>query len=94
MCTQVRYLSYCPSTMLSSPIGFEHVDSDLARRLNALRPSSWSRIISVLYFQRRGFGLWAVEVISGAPFIGFIGLSVPSFDAPFTPWSILATSWF
>jgi RimJ/RimL family protein N-acetyltransferase len=36
-------------------------------------------------FQRRGFGLWAVEVIGGAPFIGFIGLSVPSFDAPFMP---------
>jgi len=37
------------------------------------------------HWQRRGFGLWAVEVIDGAPFIGFIGLSVPSFDAPFTP---------
>jgi len=37
------------------------------------------------HFQRRGFGLWAVEEIGGAPFIGFIGLSVPSFDAPFTP---------
>ena len=36
-------------------------------------------------WQRRGFGVWAVEVIGGAPFIGFIGLSVPSFDAPFTP---------
>jgi RimJ/RimL family protein N-acetyltransferase len=37
------------------------------------------------HFQRRGFGLWAVEVIGGAPFIGFIGLSVPSFAAPFMP---------
>lgn len=37
------------------------------------------------HFARRGFGLWAVEVIGGAPFIGFIGLSVPSFDAPFMP---------
>jgi RimJ/RimL family protein N-acetyltransferase len=37
------------------------------------------------HWQQRGFGLWAVEVIGGAPFIGFIGLSVPSFDAPFTP---------
>jgi RimJ/RimL family protein N-acetyltransferase len=36
-------------------------------------------------FDRRGFGLWAVEVIGVAPFIGFIGLSVPAFDAPFTP---------
>jgi ribosomal-protein-alanine N-acetyltransferase len=37
------------------------------------------------HFQRRGFGLWAVEVRGDAPFIGFIGLSVPSFDAPFMP---------
>lgn len=37
------------------------------------------------HFERHGFGLWAVEVIGGAPFIGFIGLSVPSFDAPFMP---------
>ena len=37
------------------------------------------------HWRRRGFGVWAVEVIGGAPFIGFIGLSVPSFDAPFTP---------
>lgn len=37
------------------------------------------------HWQRRGFGAWAVEVIGGAPFIGFIGLSVPSFDAHFTP---------
>jgi len=37
------------------------------------------------HWQQRGFGLWAVEVVGGAPFIGFIGLSVPSFDAPFMP---------
>jgi len=37
------------------------------------------------HWQRRGFGLWAVEVIGGTPFIGFIGLSVPAFDAPFMP---------
>src|SRR5262245_11844659 len=37
------------------------------------------------HFQRHGFGAWAVEVIDGAQFIGFIGLTIPSFDAPFTP---------
>ncbi len=35
--------------------------------------------------QRRGFGLWAVEIIGGEPFIGFVGLSVPNFQARFTP---------
>ena len=31
------------------------------------------------------FGLWAVEVIGIADFIGFTGLSVPRFEAHFTP---------
>jgi RimJ/RimL family protein N-acetyltransferase len=33
----------------------------------------------------RGFGLWAMELPGVAPFAGFVGLSVPSFTAPFTP---------
>jgi RimJ/RimL family protein N-acetyltransferase len=32
-----------------------------------------------------GWGLWAVEVQGGAPFIGFVGLNEPEFDAHFTP---------
>ncbi len=34
---------------------------------------------------RQGWGLWAVEVRGGASFIGFVGLSRPTFDAHFTP---------
>jgi RimJ/RimL family protein N-acetyltransferase len=37
------------------------------------------------HFQRHGFGLWAVEIPGIIPFAGFIGLSIPSFEAPFTP---------
>jgi len=40
------------------------------------------------HFARHGYGPWAVEVIDvarAAPFIGFIGLSIPPFDAPFMP---------
>ena len=36
-------------------------------------------------FDQHGFGFWAVEVRGGAPFAGFVGLSVPRFDAHFTP---------
>jgi RimJ/RimL family protein N-acetyltransferase len=36
-------------------------------------------------FARRGFGLWAVELPGEAPFAGFVGLTVPGFEAPFTP---------
>ena len=35
--------------------------------------------------RREGFGLWAVEVPGEAPFIGFVGLSRPRFEAHFTP---------
>jgi len=37
------------------------------------------------HFQERGFGLWAVEVPGEASFIGFVGLSVPRFEAHFMP---------
>ena len=46
----------------------------------------------------RGFGLWPVEVLGGAPFIGMVGLSVPSFEAHFMPaveigWRLAADHW-
>lgn len=37
------------------------------------------------HLDRRGWGLWAVEVIGGEPFVGFVGLAIPSFQAHFTP---------
>jgi RimJ/RimL family protein N-acetyltransferase len=49
-------------------------------------------------FAEHGFGLWAVEVQATGEFIGFTGLSVPSFDAPFTPaveigWRLARPAW-
>lgn len=46
----------------------------------------------------RGFGLWAMEVPGVANFIGFLGLSVPAFEAPFTPcveigWRLAFAHW-
>ena len=35
--------------------------------------------------ERHGYGLWAVEVPGVAPFIGFVGLAEPGFEAPFQP---------
>lgn len=45
-----------------------------------------------------GFGLWALEVPNTASFIGFAGLSRPSFSTPFTPcvevgWRLAAAHW-
>jgi RimJ/RimL family protein N-acetyltransferase len=50
------------------------------------------------HFEQRGYGLWAVEVVGGAAFIGFVGLAVPRFEAAFTPcveigWRLAAEHW-
>lgn len=37
------------------------------------------------HFHREGFGFWAVEAPSIASFVGMVGISIPSYTAPFTP---------
>jgi len=41
------------------------------------------RIVS--HIEDHGFGLWAVEVVGRKGCAGFVGLSVPRFEAPFIP---------
>jgi RimJ/RimL family protein N-acetyltransferase len=50
------------------------------------------------HFDQHAFGLWAVEILNVTPFAGFIGLSIPAFDAHFTPcvevgWRLAAEYW-
>ena len=50
------------------------------------------------HFDRRGFGMWAVEAVGVADFIGVTGLVVPDFDLPFTPcievgWRLAYEHW-
>jgi len=50
------------------------------------------------HFAKHSFGLWAIEVPGVAPFIGFTGLSVPAFNAHFTPcvevgWRLAFEHW-
>ncbi len=49
-------------------------------------------------FSKHGFGLWALEIPGEADFGGFVGLSVPRFEAAFTPcveigWRLDARFW-
>ena len=37
------------------------------------------------FMQQHGWGLWAVEVKGGTPFIGFVGLARPGDDLPCSP---------
>jgi ribosomal-protein-alanine N-acetyltransferase len=50
------------------------------------------------HFARHGFGLFAAELRATGRFIGFIGLSVPRFEAHFTPcveigWRVAFDYW-
>ena len=47
---------------------------------------------------QRGWGLWAVDVSETRAFIGFVGLSIPGFEAHFTPaveigWRLARDHW-
>jgi ribosomal-protein-alanine N-acetyltransferase len=49
-------------------------------------------------FEEYGFGLWALEIAETGQFIGFTGLSVPGFEAHFTPavevgWRLSRSAW-
>jgi [ribosomal protein S5]-alanine N-acetyltransferase len=50
------------------------------------------------FFEETGFGLWAVEKKDTGAFIGFVGLSIPRFEADFTPcveigWRLARSHW-
>lgn len=46
----------------------------------------------------KGYGLWAVQVVDGPEFIGYVGLWDALFEAPFTPaievgWRLARSAW-
>jgi RimJ/RimL family protein N-acetyltransferase len=75
-----------PMVMKFMPRLFSKLESDsMADRIEA-------------HFRQLGFGFCAVELRSNGSFLGFIGLSVPSFEAPFTPcvelgWRLATHCW-
>jgi RimJ/RimL family protein N-acetyltransferase len=81
------------AAMNADPRVMEHFPALLAREeSDALA----GRIIARM--QAQGWGLWAVEVAGGEPFIGFTGLAIPSFEAHFTPctevgWRLKRDAW-
>ncbi len=75
-----------PQVMEHFPAMLSPEESDaMGRRLGAI-------------IEERGWGLWAVEAPGVAEFIGFVGLSVPKFEAHFTPcvevgWRLAFEHW-
>jgi len=75
------------------PAVMEHFPSHLTREQS---DASAQRIRTAL--EENGWGLWAVEVRESGDFVGFTGLQVPRFDAPFMPaveigWRLARSSW-
>ena len=75
-----------PAVMEHFPAGLDRAQSDaMVDRMTAT-------------LDERGWGLWAAEERAGGELIGFIGLSVPSFETAFTPcvevgWRLAAHHW-
>jgi RimJ/RimL family protein N-acetyltransferase len=77
----------------ADPRVMEHFPAPLTRRQSDALARRSQR-----HFSLHGFGPWAVEVPGVAPFIGFVGLDVPGFEAHFTPcveigWRLAAEHW-
>jgi len=77
----------------ADPAVMEHFPSVLSREeSDAMAGRIMARI------SEHGWGNWAVEVVGGEPFIGFTGLTVPAFEAHFTPcvevgWRLARSAW-
>ncbi|WP_084327748.1 GNAT family N-acetyltransferase [Salinarimonas rosea] len=77
----------------ADPRVMEHFPSVLGRLDSDAAAARFRRAIAA-----RGYGLWAVEVMGGAPFVGFTGLAPAPDDLPFAPamevgWRLAAAYW-
>ena len=77
----------------ADPVVMEHFPATLDR---AASDALATRIAE--HFDRHGYGLWAVEAPGTVPFAGYVGLSVPRFEAPFMPaveigWRLARDCW-
>jgi RimJ/RimL family protein N-acetyltransferase len=78
----------------ADPRVMEHYPSPLTRA----ESDTFVRERIIPQFAERGFGLWAVSVPGIAPFIGYVGLDVPTFETEFTPcveigWRLAFPHW-
>jgi RimJ/RimL family protein N-acetyltransferase len=82
---------------------FAHLNAD--PRVMEFFPSCLDRATSDAMAERlqsliadRGWGFWALEIIGGAQFIGFVGLHIPTAELPFSPcvevgWRLAFEHW-
>jgi RimJ/RimL family protein N-acetyltransferase len=71
-----------------APFAALSADPEVMRWIGALLPREESDAVAARIragFDQHGFGLFAVEVPGHTRFAGFVGLTVPAFEAHFTP---------
>jgi RimJ/RimL family protein N-acetyltransferase len=81
------------AAMNADPRVMEHFPAVLSREESDERIERFRA-----HFDRHGYAQWAVEIPEVTPFAGFVGLSVPAFEAHFTPtvevgWRLAAEYW-
>jgi RimJ/RimL family protein N-acetyltransferase len=84
-----------------APFATLNADPDVTRYLfRPLTPEESDALVDSIEagFAERGWGLWAVQVLDDERFIGFTGLNVARFEAPFTPavevgWRLARSAW-
>ncbi|MGQ0631186.1 MAG: GNAT family N-acetyltransferase [Sporichthyaceae bacterium] len=65
--------------------------------LSGAASDAWIERIEA-HWAEHGYGLFAVEVVGGSEFIGYVGLANSRFEAPFTPavevgWRLTRSAW-
>jgi ribosomal-protein-alanine N-acetyltransferase len=81
------------AAMNADPVVMEYYPSVADRRASDATVDRFEA-----HFDAHGFGLWAVEIPDVAPFIGYVGLSRPTFEAHFMPavevgWRLAREHW-
>ncbi len=84
-----------------APFAAMNADADVMRYFPALMTAEQTNAgvdACCLQFLERGWGNWAVELFDSGEFIGFIGLSIPRRQLPFSPcveigWRLKKTAW-
>jgi RimJ/RimL family protein N-acetyltransferase len=77
----------------ADPVVMEHFPATLSREQS---DAMVDRVEA--HMTEHGWGLWAVEVVDRAEFVGFVGLARPAFEAHFTPavevgWRLARHAW-
>jgi ribosomal-protein-alanine N-acetyltransferase len=81
------------ASLNTDPRVMEHFPGCLSRQ-----ESQAMAVRLAAHFEKHGFGMWSVEAPGVAEFIGLVGLTVPRFEAAFTPcvevgWRLAAEFW-